>query len=56
MITVEREVVTRAPLSKAAAYLSDFTNTAKWDPHTEECPRLDSGPLQVGAKYRNVQR
>ncbi len=28
MITVEREVVTGAPLSRVAAYLSDFTNTA----------------------------
>lgn len=55
MITVEREVVTGAPLSRVAAYLSDFTNTADWDPHTKECQRLHSGPLQVGANYRNVQ-
>ncbi|MGI8652360.1 MAG: hypothetical protein ACR2I7_06125 [Geodermatophilaceae bacterium] len=31
MITVEREVGTRAPLRKVAAYLSDFTNTADWN-------------------------
>jgi hypothetical protein len=37
MITAERQVATAAPLSKVAAYLSDFTNTADWDPHTEEC-------------------
>ncbi|MBA3292361.1 MAG: SRPBCC family protein [Geodermatophilaceae bacterium] len=56
MITVERQVATAAPLSKVAAYLSDFTNTADWDPHTEECVRLDNGPLRTGAHYRNVQK
>jgi len=39
-----------------AAYLSDFTNTANWDPHTEECVRLDNGPLRTGAHYRNLQK
>ncbi len=56
MITIERQVVTATPFDRVTAYLSDFTNTADWDPHTEKCERLDSGPLQAGARYRNVQK
>ncbi len=56
MITIERQVVTATPFDRVTAYLSDFANTADWDPHTEECQRLDGGPLQAGARYRNVQK
>ena len=56
MTTIVRTVTVPAPISKVAAYLSDFTNTAQWDPSTESCRRLDSGPLAIGSRYENVQK
>lgn len=50
-----RTVTVDRPVEKVAAYLSDFTTTAEWDPHTVSCRRLDSGPLAVGARFENVQ-
>jgi uncharacterized protein YndB with AHSA1/START domain len=43
------------PIEKVAAFLSDFSTTAEWDPHTKSCTRLDEGPVRVGARFENVQ-
>ncbi len=56
MPTASRSVTVDQPVDKVAAYLSDFTSTADWDPHTVSCRRLDDGPLGVGARFENVQR
>lgn len=56
MPTASRSVTVDRPIEKVAAFLSDFTSTAEWDPHTESCRRLDDGPLGVGARFENVQR
>lgn len=56
MIRVERVVEAGIAPEHAAAFLLDFASTAIWDPHTVECRRIDTGPVDVGARYRNVQR
>lgn len=58
MITVRREVRTRTPLEPVARYLSDFTTTEQWDPHTDYCDRVGdhgSEPV-VGDQFVNVQK
>ena len=34
-------------------YLADFTHAEEWDPGTESCTRLDSGPIRVGSRFHN---
>lgn len=38
------------------AYLLDFAHAEQWDPGTERCERIDSGPVQVGSQWHNVSR
>jgi carbon monoxide dehydrogenase subunit G len=54
--STSRTVTVARPLPVVAAYLSDFSRSAEWDPHTVSCRRLDDGPLEVGARFENVQR
>ena len=56
MPTTSRTVTVARPVEIVAAYLSDFSTSADWDPHTVSCRRLDEGPLRVGARFENVQR
>lgn len=35
-------------------YLSDFANTAEWDPGVVSAQRLSPGPLEKGAEFRVV--
>lgn len=56
MIEIVRRVQTDHPVQQVAAYLSDFSTTAAWDPHTVSCERLDAGPLATGSEFENVQR
>jgi len=37
-------------------YLADFTHAEEWDPGTESCTRLDSGPIQVGSRFHNESK
>jgi len=56
-ITIERKVRTPRPVDEVAAYLSDFSTTEQWDPHTKKCVRTDSGgPLGVGSEFDNTQQ
>lgn len=56
MSTSTSRVVTVAqPIEKVSAFLSDFSTTAEWDPHTKSCTRMDAGPVGVGARFENVQ-
>lgn len=54
MITVQRTVQVERPIEVVFAFLSDFTHTEQWDPGTVRTTRTDSGPLGVGARFRNV--
>jgi hypothetical protein len=56
MTTVSRTVTVDRELPVVAAFLSDFATSARWDPHTVSCRRLDDGPLRAGARFENVQR
>lgn len=38
------------------AYLKDFGNAVDWDPGTESCTRIDSGPIEVGASWHNTSK
>lgn len=53
MPTIERTVETDAPPDKVWAYLSDFSNTTKWDPGTVHTDRT-SGDGGVGTTYHNL--
>jgi len=37
-------------------YLADFTHAEEWDPGTESCTRLDTGPIQVGSRFHNESK
>jgi carbon monoxide dehydrogenase subunit G len=56
LIEVTRRVRTSTPVELVSSYLSDFTTTVTWDPHTASCRRVDDGPIAVGSVFDNVQR
>jgi len=37
-------------------YLKDFGNAVEWDPGTQQCTRIDSGPIREGASWHNVSK
>ena len=37
-------------------YLVDFAHAEQWDPGTQRCERIDTGPVRVGSRWRNVSR
>ena len=37
-------------------YLKDFANAVEWDPGTQQCTRIDSGPIGEGASWHNVSK
>ncbi len=56
MLIVERTVETDSPIDRVFDYLCDFTNTEEWDPGTVSTKRVDTGPIAVGARFRNVSQ
>ncbi|MFJ8623207.1 SRPBCC family protein [Kitasatospora sp. NPDC093550] len=56
MVTVERSITVDRPTADVLAYLADFANAAEWDPGTESCTRVGSGPVAPGATWLNVSR
>ena len=56
MIVVERTLAVRAAPAPALAYLTDFGNTARWDPSVRQATRQDSGPIGPGSRWRQVCR
>jgi len=56
MLSMERTFVVDRPLELVQVYLADFGNAEEWDPGTKSCARLDSGPIEVGARWRNVSQ
>ncbi|BCW17684.1 hypothetical protein NtRootA9_03920 [Arthrobacter sp. NtRootA9] len=51
MITVSGSVETKLSAEKAFAFMSEFENTSKWDPHTPVMDKITPGPVAVGHKY-----
>lgn len=37
-------------------YLKDFGHAEQWDPGTESCRRIGSGPIQVGSSWLNTSK
>ncbi|MGI5499152.1 SRPBCC family protein [Lentzea sp. CA-135723] len=56
MTTVSRTFTVTAAPAVVVPYLADFGNAVQWDPGTETCTRNDSGPVQVGANWRNTSK
>ncbi|MBJ8345229.1 SRPBCC family protein [Antrihabitans sp. YC2-6] len=56
MTSVHRTFAVDPPPARVLEYLKDFGNAVEWDPGTESCERIDDGPLQVGATWRNVSK
>ncbi|MCY1141925.1 SRPBCC family protein [Actinoplanes sp. Pm04-4] len=56
MIVVERTLAVRADPGVALGYLSDFGNTALWDPAVRQATRNDSGPIAPGASWHQTAR
>ncbi|HYX32360.1 MAG TPA: SDR family NAD(P)-dependent oxidoreductase [Oligoflexus sp.] len=50
-ITFEQSLEIQRPLSFVYAYLSDFSNTASWDPSVIQAQKTTPGPLQVGTHF-----
>ena len=56
MTSVTRTFVVKPDPSTVINYLKDFANAEQWDPGTETCTRIDSGPVTVGASWHNVSK
>ena len=53
MTEISRTFTVETAPPTVLAYLEDFANAEEWDPGTEECRRLDEGPVQVGSRWHN---
>lgn len=56
MPSVSRTFTVTAPAKHVLDYLKDFTNAQEWDPGTQSCTRIDSGPVTVGSRWHNVSK
>lgn len=56
MPTVSRTFTVKPTPDVVIDYLADFTHAEEWDPGTESCTRLDSGPIQVGSRFHNESK
>jgi carbon monoxide dehydrogenase subunit G len=56
MTTVTRTFTVSPPPEVVADYLKDFTHAEEWDPGTESCRRLDSGPVSTGSRWLNTSK
>ncbi|MBW0100858.1 SRPBCC family protein [Pseudonocardia sp. KRD291] len=56
MVEVNRTFQVRQPPGVVLEYLQDFSRAEEWDPGTVSCARVDSGPIQVGSRWKNVSK
>ena len=56
MTTVTRTFTVNPAPVVVIDYLKDFAHAEEWDPGTETCTRLDSGPVVVGSRWHNTSR
>ncbi|MGI5506939.1 SRPBCC family protein [Lentzea sp. CA-135723] len=55
-VDVERTFTVATTPESVTEYLRDFSRTEQWDPGTVTCTRLDTGPVAVGSRWRNVSQ
>ena len=55
MIKAERTVVIERPIQEVFAYVTDQTNTPKWQAGLVEVERMTPDPIGVGTKHRFVR-
>jgi hypothetical protein len=56
MIVVERTLAVKVAPAVALGYLSDFGNTAAWDPAVRRTTRQGTGPIGPGSRWHQVCR
>jgi carbon monoxide dehydrogenase subunit G len=56
MPTVSRTFPVEAAPNVVVPYLADFGNAEQWDPGTEQCTRIDTGPVRVGSSWHNKSK
>jgi carbon monoxide dehydrogenase subunit G len=56
MSETSRTFTVTPPPSVVLDYLADFSRAVDWDPGTEKCERLDSGPVSVGSRWHNTSK
>jgi carbon monoxide dehydrogenase subunit G len=56
MPTVSRTFTVSPPPTVVRDYLVDFAHAEQWDPGTQRCERIDSGPVGEGAYWHRVSR
>ncbi|BBX67268.1 SRPBCC family protein [Mycolicibacterium psychrotolerans] len=56
MPTVSRTFAVSPPPTVVLDYLKDFAHAEQWDPGTQRCERIDSGPVTEGAYWHSVSR
>lgn len=56
MATVSRTFTVSPPPTVVLDYLKDFAHAEQWDPGTQRCERVDSGPVTEGAYWHNVSK
>jgi carbon monoxide dehydrogenase subunit G len=56
MTTISRTFTVNPAPSVVLDYLKDFSHAEEWDPGTEKCERLDSGPVAVGSRWHNTSK
>lgn len=56
MTTISRTFTVDPAPSVVLDYLKDFSNAEQWDPGTEKCERIDSGPVAVGSRWHNTSK
>ncbi len=56
MTSVSRTFTVTAPQQAVIDYLADFGHAEQWDPGTERCTRIDSGPVRPGASWHNESK
>ncbi len=48
---IEEQITVARPPAEAFDYVSEFANTAEWDPGIAESRKLTDGPIRVGTEY-----
>ena len=54
MASIQRRIDVGKPVDTVVGYFKDFAHAEQWDPGTETCTRLDTGPLREGSTWHNV--
>ena len=54
MTKLERSTTVNKSMADVVEYLADFSHAEQWDSGTKTCTRIGDGPVEVGARWRNV--